>query len=122
MLPFVTDRVRGPRTAEDQHYYEKVFTPAHKPMAEQRRHKGAGLPGRPRPVRGPACQVPGLRIWTDQALVKEPYGNPTGYHLDVPFWSFSSPDAITIWLALDDATLENGCLYYVPGSHKAAKI
>lgn len=62
-----------------------------------------------------------LRIWHDQALIKPPYGNPTAFHLDVPYWSFRSPDAITIWLALDDATLENGCLYYVPGSHKAAK-
>jgi ectoine hydroxylase-related dioxygenase (phytanoyl-CoA dioxygenase family) len=27
-----------------------------------------------------------------------------------------------VWVALDDATLENGCLYYVPGSHKAARF
>lgn len=60
----------------------------------------------------------GLRIWHDQALIKEPFANPTAYHLDVPHWGFDADDAITIWVALDDATLENGCLYYVPGSHK----
>jgi phytanoyl-CoA hydroxylase len=65
--------------------------------------------------------IKGVRIWHDQALIKEPYGNPTAFHLDVPYWSFRSPDAITIWVALDDATLENGCLYYVPGSHLAHK-
>lgn len=75
----------------------------------------AKLPGR-------VADVDGLRIWHDQALIKEPYANPTGFHLDVPYWSFTSPDAITIWLALDDATLENGCLYYVPGSHLAKKF
>jgi ectoine hydroxylase-related dioxygenase (phytanoyl-CoA dioxygenase family) len=42
--------------------------------------------------------------------------------LDVPYWSFTSADAITIWVALDDATLENGCLYYMPESHKARKF
>ena len=66
--------------------------------------------------------VGGVRIWHDQALVKGPYANPTAFHLDVPYWSFTSADAITIWVALDDATLENGCLYYVPGSHKAQKF
>lgn len=58
-----------------------------------------------------------LRVWQDQALIKQPYANPTAFHLDVPYWSFSSPDAISIWIALDDATEANGCLYFFPGSH-----
>lgn len=62
--------------------------------------------------------VDAVRLYLDQALVKEPYGAPTQYHLDIPWWSFSSPNACTIWIALDDATLENGCLYFVPGSHQ----
>lgn len=65
--------------------------------------------------------VDGLRVWHDQALIKQPYGNPTSFHLDVPYWSFTSADAITVWVALDDATLQNGALCYVPGSHLAGK-
>lgn len=61
--------------------------------------------------------VDGIRIWHDQALVKRPYANPTAFHLDVPYWSFSSHDALSIWIALDDATERNGCLYFFPGSH-----
>jgi phytanoyl-CoA hydroxylase len=67
-----------------------------------------------------ACRLSGasgIRIWHDQALIKRPWANPTTLHLDVPFWSFSSPDALSIWVALDDATLENGCLYFLPGTH-----
>ncbi len=64
--------------------------------------------------------VQGIRIWHDQALIKPPFGNATAWHLDNPFWSFSSKDAISLWVALDDATLENGCLYYLPGTHKQA--
>jgi phytanoyl-CoA hydroxylase len=60
----------------------------------------------------------GIRIWHDQALIKRPWANPTAWHLDTPFWSFSDPRAISIWIALDDATLENGCLFFMPGSHK----
>jgi phytanoyl-CoA hydroxylase len=62
--------------------------------------------------------VDAVRIYLDQALVKEPYGTPTQYHLDLPWWPFDSPHACTIWVALDDSTLENGCLYFVPGSHR----
>jgi ectoine hydroxylase-related dioxygenase (phytanoyl-CoA dioxygenase family) len=61
--------------------------------------------------------VDGMRIWLDQALVKEPYANPTAFHLDVPYWSFRSDQALTIWIALGDATLQNGCMCYIPGSH-----
>jgi phytanoyl-CoA hydroxylase len=122
VLPFVTDRGRGRRTEEEQHYYERVFTQRINLWQSNEAIRALVFQPALGHFVGQLAQVPGLRIWTDQALVKEPFGNPTGYHLDVPFWSFSSPDAITIWLALDDATLENGCLFYVPGSHKAAKF
>ncbi len=62
--------------------------------------------------------VDGIRIWHDQALFKRPWANPTSWHLDTPFWSFSDRKALSIWVALDDATLENGCLFFIPGSHK----
>ena len=35
--------------------------------------------------------VDGVRVWHDQALIKRPYANPTAFHLDVPYWSFTSP-------------------------------
>ena len=58
----------------------------------------------------------GIRIWHDQALIKKPWANPTSWHLDTPFWSFSDRRALSIWVALDDATYENGCLFFIPGS------
>jgi len=66
--------------------------------------------------------VNGIRIWHDQALIKRPWANPTAWHLDTPFWSFSDRRAISIWIALDDATLENGCLFFIPGSHKVTNF
>jgi ectoine hydroxylase-related dioxygenase (phytanoyl-CoA dioxygenase family) len=62
--------------------------------------------------------VDGIRPWHDQALFKRPWANPTAWHVDSPFWSFHSRDALSIWIALDDATVENGSLFFVPGSHK----
>ena len=70
------------------------------------------------------CKLAGvkaLRIWHDQTLQKMPWANATAWHLDNPYWSFHSPHAITVWIALDDATVQNGCMHYLPGSHKLAR-
>jgi ectoine hydroxylase-related dioxygenase (phytanoyl-CoA dioxygenase family) len=66
--------------------------------------------------------VDAIRLWNDQALFKPPFGNPTAWHLDAPYWSFEDRRAITIWVALDDATVENGCLWYLPGTHAEARF
>lgn len=66
--------------------------------------------------------VDGIRIWHDQALFKRPWANPTAWHLDTPFWSFTDRNALSIWVALDDATYENGCLYFIPGSYKSTRF
>ncbi|MCA9743203.1 MAG: phytanoyl-CoA dioxygenase family protein [Deferribacteres bacterium] len=64
--------------------------------------------------------IDGIRVWHDQTLQKQPWGNPTAWHLDNPYWSFHSKNALSIWIALDEATVQNGCLYYLPGTHKTA--
>lgn len=69
------------------------------------------------------CQladINGIRVWHDQTLQKPAWGNPTSWHMDVPNWSFHSPNAISIWIALNDATVQNGCMYFLPGSHQQA--
>ncbi len=73
-------------------------------------------------IGGLASELAGcdLRVWHDQTLQKAPWANPTSWHLDVPYWSFHSRDAISIWIALEDTTLQNGCMYYLPGSHHLA--
>lgn len=66
--------------------------------------------------------VDGVRIFHDQVLIKPPHGNPTAWHLDAPYWSFNSRDALSLWLALDDATLQNGAMCYLPGTHRSASL
>lgn len=41
------------------------------------------------------------------------FGSP--WHQDYPYWKGSHK--VSVWIALDDATPENGCLKIVPGSH-----
>lgn len=110
------------RSQEERDYYDSVFTQRNNLWQTDERMKQLLLQPELGHFVADVAGIKGVRIWHDQALIKEPYGNPTAYHLDVPFWSFKSADAITIWIALDDATIENGCLYYVPGSHLAQKF
>lgn len=71
-------------------------------------------------VVGKLAGVDGVRLYHDQALFKPALGNPTAWHLDNPYWSFYSKQSVTMWVAIEDATMENGCMWYVPGSHKTA--
>ncbi len=61
-----------------------------------------------------------LRVWHDQIQYKPPtVGSATRWHQDFPAWPVLTPaDQCTAWVALDDATLANGCLRFVPGSHR----
>lgn len=102
-------------------YYDKVFTQRVNLWQTSAAMRELMVDHRLGRLAADLAGVDGIRIWHDQALIKQPYANYTAFHLDVPFWSFTTPDALSIWVALDDATLENGCLYYVPGSHKAQK-
>lgn len=70
----------------------------------------------------PASQILGgaVRFWHDQLFSKPArHGGVVAWHQDYSYWTRTQPIAhLTCWLALDDSTEENGCLQYVPGSHR----
>lgn len=63
---------------------------------------------------------PDMDIDFDMLINKGPHTNKeTPWHQDAAYW-IDLPDkrAVSFWIALDDAKLDNGCMWYVPGSHK----
>jgi hypothetical protein len=60
------------------------------------------------------------RFWHDQVFYKPPrHPGVVTWHQDYSYWTRSVPAGhVTCWMGLDDSTLENGCLHYVPGSHR----
>jgi phytanoyl-CoA hydroxylase len=63
--------------------------------------------------------APRIRLWHDQVISKPPGDNKKfAFHRDFYFWPMDRPTMITCWLALDDATVENGCMHVIPGSHR----
>lgn len=61
----------------------------------------------------------GVRFWHDQLFCKPAkHGGVVAWHQDYSYWTRTGPmQHLTCWVGLDDATTENGCLYYVPKSH-----
>lgn len=107
-------------TLKDDDYYTNVFVQRVNLWQDNDGMRKLMLDARLGKLATELAGVEGIRIWHDQALIKRPWANPTGWHLDNPYWSFHSRDAISLWVALDDATLHNGCLYFLPGTHKLA--
>src|SRR2546423_2220812 len=60
-----------------------------------------------------------VRVWHDQVQYKPPTnGGPTSWHQDHPYWPIIQPaDLVSAWVALEDADVENGCMWMVPRSH-----
>ena len=61
-----------------------------------------------------------VRFWHDQLFCKPArHGGVVAWHQDYSYWTRTKPLAhLTCWIALDDSTRENGCVHYVPGSHR----
>jgi len=70
----------------------------------------------------PASQLVGgpLRFWHDQLFCKPPrHGGVVAWHQDYSYWTRTEPMThLTCFIALDDTDEANGCLHYVPGSHR----
>ncbi len=75
-----------------------------------------------RPIASVAERLVGhpVRLWHDQLFVKPAReGGVVAWHQDYAYWTRTKPMAhITCWIALYDSTIENGCVHYIPGSHK----
>ena len=61
-----------------------------------------------------------VRFWHDQLFCKPAHhGGVVAWHQDYSYWTRTQPMAhLSCWIALDDSTRENGCVHYVPGSHR----
>lgn len=61
-----------------------------------------------------------VRFWHDQLFCKPAkHGGVVAWHQDYSYWTRTvAMQHLTCWTGLDDATTQNGCLHYIPKSHK----
>lgn len=66
---------------------------------------------------------PDIILWNSSFFAKPAEnGKKTPWHQDGEYWPLRPLATCTVWLAIDDATIENGCLKFMPGSHKTKSL
>jgi ectoine hydroxylase-related dioxygenase (phytanoyl-CoA dioxygenase family) len=70
------------------------------------------------PLIGPNMRFQGDKLNMKTAAI----GSPVEWHQDVAFYPHTNDDLLAVGVALDDCTLENGCLLVIPGSHRGPTL
>jgi hypothetical protein len=61
---------------------------------------------------------PDIALYVSAYFVKEPFiGKAVLWHQDGAFWPLDPMEVVTLWLAVDESSPENGCVRVIPGSH-----
>ena len=71
-----------------------------------------------------ACALigPNVKCVHSVLFIKSPGEPGNAWHQDEFFIPSRDRSITTAWIALDDATVENGCLHLIPGSHRAGVL
>jgi hypothetical protein len=88
------------------------------------------LPSFARLIRHPrlieaASQIigPDLLVWSCGFFIKEAGSNSyVSWHQDLNYWGLDGDQEVTAWYALTPATVETGCMRFVPGSHRRKDV
>ena len=73
---------------------------------------------------GPCCALVGaeaLSLFSDKLNMKRPGGAPFPWHQETPYWVYGAEQVeriVSVLVYLDDARIDNGCLWVIPGSHR----
>lgn len=61
--------------------------------------------------------------WGSHYFCKMPHdGRSVSWHQDASYWPLTPSKTVTLWLAVDDADVENACMRFLPGSHLEGHI
>ncbi|MEZ5815694.1 MAG: phytanoyl-CoA dioxygenase family protein [Hyphomicrobiaceae bacterium] len=62
---------------------------------------------------------PNILCWNTSFFVKEARDPGfVSWHQDATYWGLSSPDVMTVWLALSPANTVSGCMKFIAGTHQ----
>jgi len=61
--------------------------------------------------------------WGSHYFCKLPHdGKSVAWHQDASYWPLTPSKTVTVWLAIDDADLDNACMQFLAGSHQSGLI
>ena len=84
----------------------------------------AGLIRHPRLIEAVSRIIgPDVLVWSCGFFIKEPSSKSyVSWHQDLNYWGLDGDDEVTAWYALTPATIENGCMRFVAGSHRMKDV
>jgi chlorinating enzyme len=66
---------------------------------------------------------PDILAWGSSLFLKPPRSPGfVSWHQDLTYWGLNNDKEVSVWIALGPAYKDNGCMRFVPGSHKAGQI
>jgi ectoine hydroxylase-related dioxygenase (phytanoyl-CoA dioxygenase family) len=66
---------------------------------------------------------PDILMWSAGFFIKEASSKSfVSWHQDLNYWGLDGADEVTAWFTLTPATIENGCMRFVPGSHRRKDV
>lgn len=66
---------------------------------------------------------PDILLWGSSCFVKAPRSpSYVSWHQDLNYWGLDSTDEVSAWIALSESNESNGCMRFVPGSHRRGPI
>lgn len=66
---------------------------------------------------------PDLLVFTSTFFIKEPQTDAiTAWHQDATFFGLQPYEHVTAWVALSEASIEAGCMEFIPGSHRWGQL
>ena len=66
---------------------------------------------------------PDFVCWGTHFFCKMPHDpKSVPWHQDASYWPFTPARTVTVWLAIDDASLENACMSFIPGTHRLGHL
>ena len=66
---------------------------------------------------------PDVLVWSAGFFIKDASSKSfVSWHQDLNYWGLDGADEVTAWFTLTPATIENGCMRFVPGSHRRKDV
>lgn len=66
---------------------------------------------------------PDIVLWGSQLFCKPAgHGLAVPWHQDGQYWPLDPLATVTVRIAIEDSTPENGCMRYIPGSHRSRRL
>lgn len=66
---------------------------------------------------------PNILVWNSSFFIKEAHTDDfISWHQDLTYWGLTDSHEVTAWIALSEASVQSGCMKFVPGSHSGSIV